>query len=572
MNSDDSDKSNKTRELEFNESDLQSVAITDSDIEQDDKQKASARKKARKLAKAHRTPAERRKLRIRNRIIIGLIVASVIAALALVPMSRWAVLNFLGFRNTVTLTFLEKDTKRPIGGVTVLLGERYEGVTDGFGKVRFNGLKHGKHDLSASKAGYSRVQTIIVSEVGTSEVEPNYLQIIGVKIDITVRDWLSRRAVGGATVSSGESKANTDKNGSVSLVVLPSENPTINITVSASGYRQRKIEIDQNVKSREVTLVSSAKNYFISNRNRRYDIFSSNLDGSAQRRIIQATGKENPQLMQLSIHRRNKKAILVANRDGLQVDNRIIAGIYVVDLEKATIDKVDEGSDVQLIGWAGDAMAYQKTDHNLKYSHPKLTRLMTIDITTQQPQQVAAANYFSASGISGNKVFYMPTDAYRTLRDTALTSFDTATSARQTYLDDRPIAYLTSPSFGVIEMETEDGEYFELLPATAAVRKIDRQPGTNRTFSYSPDQKRATWTDRRDGQGVLVIRQDDGEDRIALRLGGMTEPVRFITNSLVVVRVATTNETADYVVHMATGKFAKIVDVVNVGQLWNERQ
>lgn len=571
MNSDDLDKPNKSQELEFNESDLQSVGIADSDIEQDDKQKASARKKAKKLSKAHRTPAERRKIRIRNRIIITLLAISVVAAIALIPMSRWAVLNFMGFRNTITLTFLEKDTRRPISGVAVLLDDRYEGVTDGFGKVRFTSVTHGKHDISASKAGYSILQTHIVNEIGTSEINPGYLQVIGVKIDITVRDWLSRRAVDGATVSSGESKASTDKKGSVSLVVLPSENPTINITVSASGYRQKKIQIDQNVKSREVTLVSSAKNYFISNRNRRYDIFSSNLDGSAQRRIIQATGKENPQLMQLSIHRRNKKAVLVANRDGLQVDNRIVAGIYVVDLEKATIDKVDEGSDIQLIGWAGDTMAYQKTDHKLKYSHSKLTRLMTLDITTQQPQQIAAANYFSASGISGSKVFYMPTDAYRTLRDAALTSFDTVTSARQTYLEDRPITYLTSPTFGVVEMETEDGEYFELQPATAAVRKIDRQPGANRIFSYSPDQKKTAWADRRDGQGVLVVRQNDGKERTVLRLGGMVEPVRFITNSLVVVRVATTNETADYVVHTATGKFAKIVDVVNVGQLWNER-
>lgn len=560
-----------SKELEFDDSELLATSITDKDIANEDKQKKEARKKAKKRAKSQRTPREQRRARIKKSLAIGAVIIVIMLIVALIPASRWAVLNFAGLRNSIVFTFLEQETKQPISGVTVTLDSVHHGTTDAFGRVRFSGVQHGKFALAATKPGYSKLQATFTSDLGTDASSPQHLKAIGIKVDVAVRDWLSQRSIANATVSSGESKAQTDKNGNASLVVLPTDSPTIEIAVAARGYHSQKIAIGREVKAREVSLVAAQKNYFISNRNRRYDIFSSNLDGSNQRKIIEATGKENPQLLQFTVHRSNKLAILVANRDGLQVNGRIVAGIYVVDLEKATLEKIDEGSDVRLIGWANDFIVYQKTNQHVSYEHRHLTQLSTINATTKQLSQVAQANYFVALGLDGSRVFYVPTDAYREIKDSVLTGFDTSTGGRQKYAENKQISYLTNPAYGIIEMQTDSGENIELIPATGATRAIDRQPGTDRSFMLSTDGKHILWTDRRDGQGALVIQNtESGDERVVARIGGMVEPVRFVSSTLAVVRIATSDETADYVVHLATGKFAKIVDAVNVGSLWND--
>ncbi len=70
----------------------------------------------------------------------------------------------------------------------------------------------------------------------------------------------------------------------------------------------------------------------------------------------------------------------------------------------------------------------------------------------------------------------------------------------------------------------------------------------------------------RDGQGVLLTTKvNDDAERIVVKSGGLNDPIRYISDSLAVVRVATSSETADYIVNIESGKMAKIVDVSNIG-------
>lgn len=566
------DKSDKIlddeMELDFDEQDLQAVEISDTTLENDDKQSGAAKKEAKKTAKQLRTPEERARVR-KKQLIIGAGAAAVLLLVLLVaPFTRWPILNAVGFRGSVVLTITDTANK-PLINAAVRLDNGTLALSDKAGKASFQAAKLGKRTAIIQKSGYGDKSIQFVNSFGTTK-KSEQLKTIGIKIDIDIKDWLSGRPLEGATASFEESTALSDNTGRASLVIPPTDKKAVAVSVAAPGYITKTLEADTAVLSKEVALVPAQKNYFISKRDGKFDLFSSNLDGSDQRKVIEATGKEEESLLQLSIHRGNKQAVLVATREGKVQNGRLIAGIYAVDLEKAVLRKIDEGSDIQLYDWSENTLAYAKSESGLTYDDPAFSRLMSFNSASGKLSQVAAANYFEASLVAQNKLFFVPADAYRLIENGVLTSYDLQSGAKKTYLADRQINYIGRSSYAALELQDGSGAAFELQLPNGATKAISRRPAVSLLISLSPNGQLAAWSDRRDGQGALIVRQlKDGSERVAAKAAGLTSPIRFVTDTAVVVRVATSQETADYVVDLPTGKLKKIVDVSNVG---NNRQ
>lgn len=546
---------------------LAAVDISDEVLEADDKKKAAANKKAKKEAKKHRTPEEK-KQSIRKKLLLGAaVVVAGIAAAFIVPQTRWPILNAIGFRGDLTILTVGKDDNQAIHSASVTLESGETATTDAMGRALFRQIRLGNQEVTVQKSGYGQVQETVVNTVGsTQHVMP--MKVIGIKLDFDVRHWLTAKKIAGAKVTYKESVATTDKSGVASLIVPPTDEKNVEAEVSAEGYLPKRVKTEIAVASREVSLVAAQKNYFISKRDGKFDIFSSNLDGSDQKKIIEATGKEDENLLQFTIHRHNQQAILVANREGRVANGRIIAGIYAIDLEKATLQKIDEGSEVQLLDWAGDSIVYTKSQIGLNYDDPTLTKLMTLHVGTKRLTEIAQTNYFALSLVANDKVFFMPSDPYRPIENAALTSQHIQTGTRTTYLEGKLVNYGVRASYTTLHVQDNTGENFELNTITGATKPIDRRPGTSFQFALSPDGAENAWTDRRDGQGTLLVRPTSGGDeRMVVQSPGLTAPLRFISDDLVVVRSATSEETADFVVSISTGKLAKIVDVSHVGIL-----
>lgn len=546
---------------------LAAVDISDEVLEADDKKKAAAKKKAKKVAKKQRTPAEKKRLVIRNIIIVGIVLVAIVAALLAVPKTRWPILNAIGFRGDITITTLDKNGEKAISHTLVTLEDGQSAETDANGQAVFRQVRLGSQQVVVKKSGYGEVEQTVLNKVGSTQ-QTIHMKVIGIKLDFDVRHWLTGQKIAGAKISFEDSVATTDGSGLASLIVPPTDEPTIDAEVSAPGFIPRKITTELEVASREVSLVAAQKDYFISKRDGKFDIFSSNLDGSDQKKIIEATGKEDEDFLQFTIHRNNQQAILVANRDGRVDNNRIIAGIYLIDLEKATLQKIDEGSEVQLLDWSGDVIVYTKSQLGLHYDDPNLSKLMTFHIGTRRLAEIAATNYFAVRVVASDKVFFMPSDPYREIENAALTSHHLHTGARATYLEGRLLHYGVRNSYTTIDVQDNSGANFELNTVTGHVRAIDRRPVHPLQFALSPDGGQVAWTEQRDGQGVILSQPSGGgEHQVRAQLPGFTSPIRFITDDLVVVRGATSEETADYVASLSTGKFAKITDVSHVGVL-----
>lgn len=555
-------------ELEIDIDGLEPVDISDEDLEAADKQKEVAKKTAKKNAKLLRTPEEKKRAK-RKKIIIGAsLFGVIIITLFVLPFTRWPILNAVGFRGNLVLIVQEKQSKKPISGVLFELGSGQTALSDQLGEVRFNNLKLGVQTVSLKKSGYSEATFQVTNGIGTTKPKPQILKAIGLKLDVDIADWLSGKPIKGVTVAVGESKAQSDNSGRASVIIAPTDKAQVPVTVSAPGYIQQVVNVQLNVQVSQVNLVSAQKDYFISNRDGKYDVFSSNLDGSEQQKLVAATGQEDSSLMQFSVHRSNKYAILVANREGKQQNGRVVAGIYAIDLGRATLTKVDEGSDVELLGWGNDTMVYTKTDPTLNYDDPNLTKIMVYNVNTGKTTQLVQSNYIAATIVANNKLFYMPADAYRTIDNAILTSVDLTSGAHKTYLTGKQASYITRPNYNTIEVQTTDNTTFQIQVSNGAVTPLSRSVASSLQFALSQDGSQVAWANKMDGQGALFLQAaSGGSQNVAIKAAGITAPVRFISSDLVVVRVATTEETADYVVSISSGKMTKIVDVSNVGAI-----
>lgn len=550
-------------ELDLNEQELEEVEISDLTMEAEDKKSGQAKKAARKTAKKLRSPEERKSLRKKQALIGAGIVAVIIVALLAVPFTRWPILNAIGFRSTLVIT-VQDESNRPVTLANVKLKDTVV-ISDKFGRAYFKNAPLGKQTLLIQKTGYGDKTAAVVNKFGTTK-KTEQLKVIGIKLDIDIKDWLSGKVVEGAVAEYGKSTAASDATGRASLIIPPTDQKSVEILIKSPNYLPKTIKTETNVVSREVTLISSQKNYFISKRDGKFDIFSSNLDGSDQRKIIEATGKEDEALLQFSIHKNNKHAILVATRDGKVQSNRQVAGIYVVDLERASVRKIDEGSDVQLLDWGETAIAYRKSEPGLPYDDPNLSRLMSFNINSNKLSQVVSANYFQTELVAQNKIFYIPADAYRLIENSVLTSFDLGTSAKKTYLPDKLINNATRATYQALILQDVNGNMYEQPIGSGVAKAISRRSISPISAALSPNGQTAAWREARDGQGALIVRTiKDGAEKVAVRVGGLVSPVRFITDNIVVARVVTSQETADYAVDTQTGTIKKIVDVSNVG-------
>ncbi len=554
-------------ELDFEEKDLETVDISDTTLEDSDKQSSRAKKEAKKTAKKLRTPEEKKRHK-QKQIALGVLAfVLIVAGLLAVPFTRWPILNFIGFRSTLMVTVYEQGGNKPISRASVKLQNGALSLTDSFGRVSFTKVRLGKQRIVIQKAGYGDVTETVTSSFGVTKPKVS-MKVIGIQLDFDIKNWLSGQPITGADVTFNKSSAQSDTSGRVSLVIPPTDQASIEVTITAPGYLPKTVKTEVNAESREVSLTAAQKNYFLSKRDGRFDLFVANLDGSDQRKIIEATGKEDENVLQFSINRNNKQAILVATRDGKIQNGRLVAGVYVVDLEKASLKKVDEGSDIQLLDWVDTTMAYTKSDPGLNYDDPAFSRLMSYNIANNRLAELAQTNYFAVSVVAQTKVFYMPSDPYRSIENAELTSIDITSGSRRNYLGGKLINYATRPSYGVLELQDTAGSYFELQIANGSTKPIDRRPGAQLRYALSPNSELVAWSDQRDGQGTLLLKNlKSGEEKNVVKLGGLSAPVRFIADDLVVVRVATSQETADYVVSLASGKLAKISDVANIGQI-----
>lgn len=521
-------------------------------------------------------------------ITITLVVVALIAAWLVNP-SRWWLLNTIGQRTTLTIQVVtpaegkQQAAKLKNANVTVN-GRQYK--TNQQGEVAISDQSYGKITVKAAKQGYAEAAydgilnfDALFYVLGGHEADEAAkrvtleLKAIGVPVSFKAVDYLSGEPVPTGEYSVGDLVIKPDDKGVVAFKA-PAEaddSGIVSITTNFAGkYIDKRFDLAFNQPEvATVTFVPAGKHYFMSKRDGALGIYSSNIDGSSIQQLIPGTGKESP-YTPFTVSPNGKFGVLASTRDAAKDSKgNTVQRLYVVDLEKKRLTKVDEAQYFELVDWSDEKLVYQKYQN--AENPAQNGQLITLDVSTNKIQTVATANGFGRKVISFDQVVFAQTDLVDPANSTYRTSLKRVELKTYTSkeLATSIMGEVIQPDFDRVAFQTQADQKWHEFNFNTGQLKDTAQPNAQNSKTFlgttSPDGSTRLMIDRIDGKFTLITKKTaDGAERELYGIGGLGGPVRWLQNNVIVFRVVNDRETADYAISTQGGQPKKITDVTAV--------
>jgi hypothetical protein len=492
-------------------------------------------------------------------ITIVIILAAVVATAA-IPKARYAVLNTIGVRSSASVVVLDNTTKLPLKNVTVTLGGE-KTLTNKEGRATFKGLELGNYTLTIKRIAFAPYSQQVTIGWGSNPLGSFKIKATGIQYEILVTDYVSGKPVVGAEALSDATNALSDKDGKIVLTVEDTDVTTLDVAISAGGYRALALKLDAHVETAtKVTLVPSAKEVYVSNQSGKYDVYTADIDGQNKKLVLAGTGNEGPNIS-LVVSPDGKRAALVSTRDNLRdADGYVLQALTIIDLTQGTAVTVDHAEQLQLIDWVGGRLVYRMTLAGTSAANAQRSRLISYNYDSNARVQLATANQFNAVFSVRGHIYYA---ASSTDPDATLGLFKVKTdgTSRKKLTGDEIWTALRS-GYNSVNIQTPEGWYVLDLGKDQLTKSS--QPGklVNAPFVDNPKGDLSVWTDVRDGKTMLLLHDvSKSSDKTFVAQDGVTLPMRWVSNELVIYRVANNTETADYIVSTKGGSPRKLTDV-----------
>ncbi len=498
--------------------------------------------------------------RLRNATLIGLFL--VLVAGALIPYSRYFLLNTAGVRVRASLTVVDSESGRPLKNILVNLQGK-ESRTNDEGFVNFDSLKQGTSRLNIERKGFASLEKNVTLGWGTNPLGDQSLLATGARFRFTLKDWQSGTIIKEGEAASGEYVGQADDDGAIELV-MGEVGDDDEITISAQGYRSETRNIaDLNNDSSEIAMVPGKKHAFVSNRDGEYDLYAIDVDGKNEKVLLKGSGKEREVPFVLP-HQTKNTVAYISSRDGdTNKDGFILDGLFVVDTDTAETYKVTRSEQLQLIGWNDNKLIYVAIIEGVSAGNSQRSKIVSYDLTTKERIDLASSNYFNDVKLIGGTVYYAVSSYAVPRAQAKLYSISTDGKDKKTVIDQQ-VWSIVRASYDSLLFNTESNEWYK-KSLEGEPEKLSSQPAQqeSRTYALSPNGSRAVWVDVRDGKGVLLAYSVEDKKETTVKVAsGLSTPVYWIGDSQVVYRVTTSQETADYVVNLDGGEAKKIADVV----------
>lgn len=521
--------------------------------------------------------------------IVGVIVIGL--ALWFVQPTRWWLVNAFGGRNTLTITTIApgegKAKVSQLGNVAVTVdGKSYK--TDAQGKLTVPNVPYGKVSVTAKKAGYQDVsygvtldQDPFLHKFGGQDTDEAARKVVlspkatGIPVAFKVIDAFSGKPVNVGEFQIGDIVAKPDDQGLVSVKIPGTDDARVTVTATFGGkYVDQKFDValddtaTPNVKTMpEIKVVPGGKHYFVSKRDGKLTVYSSNLDGSDVQPIVAGSGQETDSIA-FAVSPDGKYGVLSSSRDGARNTKQdLLQRIYVVDLATKQITKVDEGVRVTFADWSGSTLVYTTTAYDTTANDYPVT-LRSVDTASKRVYNFETASHISVGTIAFDKVVYQKyvnTGPDAAISPILRTSPVNAASIRTlgektdygTYLqlDFDRIAYKTG----------QDQAWHEYNLNTDQTKSIAQPSSGSNTIQYigtaEGDGSKRLLIDRIDGKYTLLVKDmSNGAVTPLYGADGLGGPISWL-GDVIVYRVVNAQETADYAISLNGGKPVKITDV-----------
>lgn len=488
------------------------------------------------------------------------------AAAALLPTSRYAILNMAGVRVRSSMTIVDSKTGLPLKNIPVSLQGK-EKRSDEEGNLQFDGLKLGSSKLTIHKLGYADYDKQLVLGWGSNPVGNQPLVATGTQFTFLLTDWLSNKPILDAEAVSGEDAAQSDKDGKIVLTVGVLEDDT-QATIKAPGYSDVILTLAEQSPEETILLVPSKSHVFVSNRSGKYDLYKIQVDGSDEKVLLAATGQER-EIPYVLPSPTTKYAAYISTRDGeANSSGFIFDGLFMVDIENESFERIARSEQMQLIGWEGTKLVYVAVVEGVSAANPERSRIFSYDVETDEKKQLASSNYFNDVKLINGTVYYSVSSFAVPASAAKLFSIKPDGTEKKTALD-MQVWDIVRASFDTIHFRAVDEAFatrWYTKEGSAEPKKLDVPPvvQATRNFAVSPNGQNATWVDQRDGKGVLVKYSitEEKEDVIQTA-AGLNDPMYWLNDHDIIYRISTNDETADYIYNIEGGTSPKkIADVV----------
>lgn len=492
-----------------------------------------------------------------TQLSVLVILLSVVAAVLIVPKTRYPVLNSLGVRSSASITIIDESTRLPLKGVKVALaGQKTE--TDSAGNANFSELKLGPAKLGISQIGFEDVSRDVVVGWGSNPLGEFALKATGIKYVIEVRDYLSEQPLEGVEATDGQVSALSDKAGKITLSLAEAPKPGQTVNLSKTGYRTESFKLAENPEvETKVTLVPARKAVFVTRQSGKFDLFKSDLDGKNRQILLPGTGHENSNIS-LAVSPDGKRAAFVSTRENKRdADGFLLSTLMIVNVDGGEAVSVGESAQIQLIDWIGTRVIFQMAapagSDSGRYT------LVSYDYAKNSRVQIVSANKLSAARSAQGYVYYsIGDDPASSSPEPGFYRVRPDGSGKHRVLDKELTSVLRS-DYDTFSLQASDGEWYNYKISSNSKASAGAPASlANRLYIDSPDGKRSL----RVSQGTLLVYDSaSGEEKDVYTMSGLTYPVWWVSDSIVIFRVSTGSETADYVIDLSGGEPHKVTDV-----------
>ncbi|MCW1907859.1 MAG: carboxypeptidase-like regulatory domain-containing protein [Candidatus Saccharibacteria bacterium] len=483
-----------------------------------------------------------------------------LAAVAVVPAGRYFVLNTVGVRASSSMTVIDAASQQPIKNATVaIMG--VSGQTDSEGRVTLSSLRLGPADLTVNKRAYAQITKRITVGWGSNPLDSLQLVASGEQFTFVVTDYLSGKPVSDAEASVGGSDASADNEGRILLATEPGDDAS-EVTISAKNYRSEKVKLGDDIKAEvSVKMVPARKSVFVSKRNGKYDLYKIDVDGQNEKLVLAGSGVERSDMALVS-HPTDEVVAFVSTRENIRnSDGYLLSTLTVVDLSNDSTQKAAQAERIEVLGWSGSKLYYVQTVAGASAGNPERQKIVSYDYKDSKSATITTANYFNDHVLVGDSLYYAASAAFNPDK-AGLYKVGTSGSAQQ--LQPKEVYGIYRMAYDRLSFVTDNNAWYETVLGQSSSSKLTGVPANPvlRVYTDSPDGSKSVWVDQRDGKGVLLsYNKASKEDTIIQNLGGLRGPVRWLSDKVLVYRIADGSEIADYAFNIEGGEPKKIRDV-----------
>ncbi|MGH7158027.1 MAG: hypothetical protein ACREGD_03050 [Candidatus Saccharimonadales bacterium] len=473
------------------------------------------------------------------------VVLLAVAGLMAYPSTRYWILNAGGVRVSASVEVKDGTTGQPLKNVTVTIGGA-QSQTDSDGKAMVEKIKLGPNTLKLERIAFASLEKQVVLGLGSNPLGTFELDAVGAQYTMVVRDLLSGQPIEGAEATSGTAAARSDAAGKIVLTLDKSDGSDAATTVSAPGYRSDQFTLKVEV-TNDLVLVPSAKEVFVSKESGKYDLYTIDADGKNKKVILAGTGLETGNIG-LAVSPDGERAALVSTRDDQRTtDGRLLNTLSLVNVATGDFVVLDRGEQIQLMDWVGNRIVYHMVA-NVATDAADRNRISSYDYKTNSRAQLASANQIRSAASALGAVYFTDDAQYYRIQ---------ADGSGKSAVVDKEVWATYRTSYEELTLQTPAGWYKVNLQNGSATSIGEPSSYASHIFVTNQPGKQAVWVDK---QALQIYDVAAAKSTSPHTQNGLAYPVRWLTDTAVVFRVANGQEIADYVMGAQGGTPRKLTN------------